>query len=62
MSYIGLPAYLVSDLKKLIKEHVDAQIEMSWKGGKMPDEWPGIEERAKRAEERLDDFIRRELS
>jgi hypothetical protein len=50
-------AYIVSELKKLIKNHVEAQVELSWKGNKMPDEWPEIEIRAQVAEQQLNNFL-----
>lgn len=47
----------ISLLKKCIREHVDAQNELSWKGSKHPDDWPAIEQEANRARKRLDEVI-----
>lgn len=44
-------------LRKLIKEHVEAQIDLSWIGSKMAEEHGEIELQAQVAKERLNDFI-----
>lgn len=44
-------------LKRHIKAHVAAQVDLSWKGSKMPDEAEDIEAEAARLESKLMDFI-----
>jgi hypothetical protein len=52
-----LPAYQEAKLRKLIKDHAAAQVELSWMGSKMPEEHEAIQLQARRAEEKLDAFI-----
>jgi hypothetical protein len=48
----------VTELKKLITKHVNAQVELSWAGSQPPQEIPAIEAKAKRAKQNLDKHIR----
>lgn len=47
----------VNKLKRAIKRHVDAQVELSWKGGRHPDDWPAIEKEAAQARNKLNEAI-----
>lgn len=45
-------------LRNLMTRRVTAAIAHAWKGSKMPDEWPQLEEDLSRAEENLDKFVK----
>ncbi len=47
----------ISLLKKCIREHVAAEIEVSWRGSKHPDDWPAIDRESARAKKRLDEAV-----
>ena len=44
-------------LRSLITQHVNAQIELAFKGCGDPEDWPTIEDDAVKARQRLNDFI-----
>ena len=44
-------------LKSLITKHVNAQIELAFKGCGDPEDWPTIEDDAVKARQRLDEFL-----
>lgn len=48
----------VNKLKRAIKRHVQAEIDLSWKGGTHPDDWPAIEREAANAKRKLDEAVR----
>lgn len=48
----------VNKLKRAIRRHVQAQIDLSWKGGMHPEDWPDIEREAVNAQRKLDEAIR----
>ncbi len=48
----------IAKLKCLIRSHVDARIELAFKGAAHPDEWEFIEQSAKEASDKLFSFIK----
>ena len=44
-------------LKRLIRRHVNAQIDLAFKGASHPDDWEYIEQEAADARRKLYDFI-----
>jgi hypothetical protein len=47
------------ELRKRITKLVKAEVESSWKGGKMPEDWPEIEERLRIARKHVHEHIER---
>lgn len=58
---IDLPGWLSkrqsNELRQMIKDHVDAQVADSWRGGAGREDWPLIEATASYAAARLEHFI-----
>ena len=48
----------VNKLKRAIKRHVQAQVDLSWVGGLHPDDRPAVEREAVTAKRKLDEAIR----
>lgn len=48
----------VNKLKRAIKRHVQAQVDLSWVGGLHPDDRPAVEHEAVTAKRKLDEAIR----
>lgn len=46
-------------LKRLVRRHVMAQVELAFKGASNPDYWESIEDEAREASRKLFDFIKR---
>lgn len=45
-------------LKRLIRRHVRAQVDLAFKGTAHPDDWEAIEDEASEASKKLFDFIK----
>ncbi len=48
----------IARLKRLIRSHVNARIELAFKGAAHPDDWEYIEQSAKEASNKLFSFIK----
>lgn len=48
----------VNKLKRAIKRHVQAQVDLSWVGGLHPDDRPAVEREAVTAKRKLDEAVR----
>lgn len=48
----------INKLKRAIKRHVQAQVDLSWVGGLHPDDRPAVEREAVTAKRKLDEAIR----
>ena len=47
----------LTKLKRCIREHVKAQIDLSYKGGADTKEWPAIDREAARAKKRMNEAL-----
>ena len=48
----------INKLKRAIKRHVQAQVDLSWVGGLHPDDRPAVEREAVTAKRKLDEAVR----
>ena len=48
----------INKLKRAIKRHVQAQVDLSWVGGLHPDDRPAVERETVTAKRKLDEAIR----
>lgn len=48
----------INKLKRAIKRHVQAEIDLSFKGSLHPDDWEAVEKEAATAKRKLDEVVR----